>query len=680
MLAQLTVASGRCLSSKDLEDLDTGNLSDTELDQVLEHLSSCANCATLLQKWHSSGQDELSNKLRKCFALEPLNRDPALSRLEKALLEQTGPILPRDRQPVISDTALLSKSLVGAQIGQNHIEAEIGRGGMGLVFRAWQKSVKRHVAIKVIRSGFYADPSAVARFQTEAGAIARLQHPNVAQLFDYSEHEGLPFFVMELVDGGSLEKMLRAEGRLPCRQAAELTRTIAASVEYAHQKHVIHRDLKPSNILMTRDGVPKIADFGLAKMLDEQGAETQTDMIMGTPSYMAPEQALGRKSEIGPVTDVYALGAILYESITGQPPFKGVDRLDTLRHVREEELTPPSRLRPDIPRDLEAICVKCLAKSPSRRYQTAQDFAEDLGLWLDDQRPKGIPGFFGRGLTKLRRNWIAASLGLACLIVALVLYIRDPNRPLRAMQAKLAKGEPVTMIGEKGMPVWFKWLSGEESGRAVLNEEGSLRLHAYDPIMLELLPSIDRDHYRFQVRILHEKSDLSGEVGIYFARQEMRVGDEPVHFYMQLSFNDIRGRRDMPFELKKPLPPISNYAQLIPRLRSKPNVPPDIDCALIGRSGPKFEPPGEGHTDWRDLAVDVSPEGVTAEWDGQTFHLSADEIKNAIDREFAYVKEHQQRQAGVYAKLSPAYSPRGGLGLIIHRGSASFRSVMVLPQ
>lgn len=679
MLAQQHIETNHCLDPEDFADLDAGNLTEPELDRVIGHLSSCAKCETLLQQWQGSTDDELSDKVRKCFRLEPIRRDSALSLIEAAALDQTGPILVQQIQPVISDTASLSKSLIGARIGQYQILEEIGRGGMGLVFRAIHVKLNRHVAIKIIRAGFYADTHAIARFRTEAGAIARLTHSNVARIYDYSDqNDSLPYFVMELIDGGSLEKKL-ARGPLPFREAAELTQVVARAIEEAHRKQVIHRDLKPSNILMTRDGIPKIADFGLAKMLDEHQSHTQTDIILGTPSYMAPEQAAGRKYDFGPRTDVYSLGAILYETITGRPPFKGADRLDTLRHVLESDLTPPSRLRADVPRDLEAICVKCLTKSPSRRYQSAQAFADDLALWLGDQRPQGIPGVLGRSVARLRRNWMAASLGVVCLLVAVMLYLRDPDRPLREMQAKLAKGEPVTLIGEKGKPAWFKWLKGEPRSRIVLENDDLFRLDAFDTAVLELLPAVDCDRFRFQARVRHEKSNLHGGVGIFVARRSQLIDGEPLHFAIELNFNDVRGQRDIPIVVgKRPVSPLISLPTVTPRYFSKLTGASSVDVGLSGKAGPQFEPFGPENTDWRDLALIVTPQGITAEWEGKRFELSIAQISESFARERSYYQLHHPQHP--WLKIEQLnFDPRGGLGLFVYGGSAAFCSASVIP-
>jgi serine/threonine protein kinase len=262
---------------------------------------------------------------------------------------------------------------------------------MGVVCKALQLSLKRPVALKMIRDGALAGPQQLARFRIEAQAAARMRHPNIVPIFEVGEHEGRPFFAMELVEGGSLDKHL--DGRpQPSPQAAELVRTLALAVQHAHEQKIVHRDLKPANVLLAADGTPKITDFGLAKRLDsESTAWTQEGAVVGTASYMAPEQAAGRVHEVGPAVDVYALGAILYELLTGQPPFRADSWDETVRQVLHEEPAPPARLEPDVPRDLETVCLKCLEKEPSRRYATAAQLADDLGRFLEGKPVAAVP-------------------------------------------------------------------------------------------------------------------------------------------------------------------------------------------------------------------------------------------------------------------------------------------------
>jgi serine/threonine protein kinase len=267
---------------------------------------------------------------------------------------------------------------------------ELGRGGMGVVYRARRTGSGELVALKMIRDGALASPQQRGRFRIEAEAVARMRHANIVRIHEVGEHAGRPYFVMELVEGDGLDKHLTSQPWRPAR-AAGLVRTLALAVQHAHERLIVHRDLKPANILLqTAPGPdtfsPKITDFGLAKRLDaDSTAWTLEGAVAGTPAYMAPEQAAGRVSEVGPAVDVYALGVILYEALTGRPPFHADSRTAAIQLVLYEEPEPPRRLQPDVPQDLETVCLKCLEKDPGQRYVSAAELADDLGRFLENK-------------------------------------------------------------------------------------------------------------------------------------------------------------------------------------------------------------------------------------------------------------------------------------------------------
>jgi serine/threonine protein kinase len=316
------------------------------------------------------------------------------------------------------------------------------QGGMGIVYKARQVKVDRLVAIKMILAGRHAGAAQLSRFRTEAEAVGRLRHPNVVQIHEAGECGGQPFFSMEYVEGGSLADRL-ATGPMPSREAARLLEILARTMQTAHEQGIIHRDLKPANILLApgrelssekadavgsrlEGCVPKIADFGLAKKLTGEtpaagDAITQTFAIMGTPSYLAPEQAAGQNRTIGPAADIHALGAILYEMVTGRPPFQGETTFDTLEQVRFRDPVPPSQLQPRCPRDLETICLKCLRKEPGQRYASAGELADDLALFLSGRPIHVRPvGSWERAIKWCkRRPAIAALLALLFVVIAL---------------------------------------------------------------------------------------------------------------------------------------------------------------------------------------------------------------------------------------------------------------------
>ncbi len=294
----------------------------------------------------------------------------------------------------------------------------LGRGGMGVVYQARHTKLGRIVALKMILSGAHAGEADLARFRTEGEAIARLQHPNIVQIYEVGELGGLPFFSLEFCGGGSLERKLNGTP-LPAKEAAQLVETLARAIQAAHEKGVIHRDLKPANVLLAEDGTPKITDFGLAKKLDDAG-QTQSGAIMGTPSYMAPEQAAGKSAEIGPAADVYALGAILYECLTGRPPFKAATALDTVLQVVSDEPVPPSQLQTKLPRDLETICLKCLQKEPHKRYASAGALANDLLRLRNGEPITARPvGAIERAAKWVRRRPTATALLAVSAVAAL---------------------------------------------------------------------------------------------------------------------------------------------------------------------------------------------------------------------------------------------------------------------
>jgi serine/threonine protein kinase/tetratricopeptide (TPR) repeat protein len=342
--------------------------------------------------------------------------------------------------------------------------ALLGRGGMGVVYKARQTSLNRLVALKMILAGADYSAAEVSRFRREAEAVARLQHPNIVQIHDVGEIRGRPYFSMELIEGGSLAERL---GGTPqsARWSAEFVEVLARAVDHAHRVGVVHRDLKPANILLVGSGIasgemaadtvtgqpahgsptailrsplitnqPKITDFGLAKILDSEDGQTTTGTPLGTPSYMAPEQAIGKRDEIGPATDVYGLGAVLYEMLTGRPPFKAETPLGTLEQVRTQEPVSPSRLQPKIPRDLITICLKCLEKDPRRRYASAEALADDLRRFLDAEP------IHARPTAAWERTWkwvkrhpaiTAVAMAGATSIVVIIAIIASSNARLQ---------------------------------------------------------------------------------------------------------------------------------------------------------------------------------------------------------------------------------------------------------
>jgi serine/threonine-protein kinase len=303
------------------------------------------------------------------------------------------------------------------QIPGYDVEALLGRGGMGVVYKARHRRLNRLVALKMLLACAYAGPPERARFQREAEAVASLHHVNIVAVYDVGDHDGCAYFTMELIEGGSLAQSLVGRPQ-PVPQAVALLIALAEAVQAAHRAGIVHRDLKPANILLTVEGTPKVANFGLARHFEGEPTLTLSGARIGTPSYMAPEQVSGKAGTIGPAADIYALGVLLYEMLTGKPPFRGETASETERQVIHDEPVSPSRLNRKVPRDLETICLKCLSKEPGRRYASAAALADDLTRFREGRPIKARPlGWVERSWRWCRRNPTAAAL----LITALAL-------------------------------------------------------------------------------------------------------------------------------------------------------------------------------------------------------------------------------------------------------------------
>ena len=350
-----------------------------------------------------------------------------------------------------------------AKIGDCELLEELGRGGMGVVYRAWQLGLGRIVALKVLLNASTASAVDVARFRAEASSAAQLDHPHIVPVYGVGDHEGRPYFIMRLIEGQSLARHL-ADGPIAAREAATLLAPIARAVDYAHHRGVLHRDLKPSNILIDREGRPHVADFGLAKRLDADAGLTSPGAIVGTPGYMAPEQVGGGRGPIGPASDVYGLGAILYQMLTGRPPFQAATALDTVFLVLEQEPLPPRLLNPRVDRDLELVALKCLQKPADLRYPSASALAADLEAYLAGEpisaRSGRLTTVVSRALRETHHAAVLENWGLLWIwhsVVVLFLCLLT-----NALQERgVSSPGPYVLIWTVGFTTWaaiFWWL------------------------------------------------------------------------------------------------------------------------------------------------------------------------------------------------------------------------------
>ncbi len=367
----------------------------------------------------------------------------------------------------------------------------LGRGGMGVVYKARQIGLTRIVALKMILAGAHAGAAERERFRWEGEAVARLQHPNIVQIYEVGEHDGLAYFSLEYCDGGTLADRLSGSPMNP-KEAAQTAEVLARAVRAAHQAGLVHRDLKPANVLISGEGTLKITDFGLAKNLALAG-QTLSGTVFGSPSYMSPEQASGHPGHVGPAADIYSLGAILYECLTGLPPFRGATVLDTLELVRQSDPLPPTRLQPSVPRDLEVICLKCLQKDPARRYAGAIELAEDLARFQAGEPIRARPvGWPERTWRWGRRNPALAG-SLAILAVALVvgtavssvLAIAARAEARRARQSELRVAEAgrkaLAQLVDASAASGLSAARREDHAQALLWFTHAVRLASSDP-------------------------------------------------------------------------------------------------------------------------------------------------------------------------------------------------------
>jgi tRNA A-37 threonylcarbamoyl transferase component Bud32 len=321
--------------------------------------------------------------------------------------------------------------------GDYELDQEIARGGMGVVYTARQVSLNRRVAIKMILAGHLADEVTIKRFYAEAEAVANLKHPSIVSLHEVGSHKGQHYFSMDFIDGENLAERVRGRP-LAVRQAAAIVKTIAEAIHFAHQRGVLHRDLKPANVLIDKEGHPHVTDFGLAKLIDRDSTLTQSGDFMGTPNYTSPEQAVGRSDQIGPHSDVYSLGAILYELLTGYPPFQSSNSMQTLIQVMDVDPVPPKRRNPNVPADLDTICLRCLEKLSHHRYHSAGELAQELGRFLDHEPIHARPAGFVRKVTgwvRRRPAQMAAAVAIAFAgLVGGVYYLIQENAFLHALQ------------------------------------------------------------------------------------------------------------------------------------------------------------------------------------------------------------------------------------------------------
>jgi eukaryotic-like serine/threonine-protein kinase len=524
-------------------------LSPTEMDSLvspteMDSLDRTAGGEADAEKLdHTEASEEPTEPLGRTQGVEPPRSDghKSLDRTEATALgrptggpPQKGGATGR-RAPVGATRTRGSRTVhMPERIAGYEILSELGRGGMGVVYKARQAGLNRLCALKMILSGALASSDAIMRFKIEAEAIASLQHPNVVQVYEIGEADGCPYFSLEFVDGSNLQTKIASTPQPPA-ETALLMRQICLGVYAAHQRGVLHRDLKPANILLTKDNVPKITDFGLAKRIEEKDhGQTRTGAILGTPSYMAPEQAMGRAKDVGPAADIYSLGAVLYDMLTGRPPFRGETVMDTLNQVQKLEPLPPRYLAPKVPLDLQTICLKALQKEPHKRYETAGEMAEDLRRFGAGEpilaRP--TPAWERAAKWMKRRPAVASLIGISTTAAVSVLVLSG----LWLETARVAAEDKADQQAQRTLEQQQARIKAEElksqavQERDVANQQRKLaekRLTLGRKIVDDMLIRVGGPDLRYEPRMELVRRDLL-EKGLGFYKDFLRdPGTDP---------------------------------------------------------------------------------------------------------------------------------------------------------
>jgi serine/threonine-protein kinase len=626
-----------------------------------------------------------------------------------ATLPQSGQELTADYQPSSADAP---RPIRADHIGNYEILSRLGQGGMGEVYLARQKGLERLVALKLIRNAGTIHPELLSRFSMEAQALARFKHPNIVQVYEIGDDGGVPFISLEYIDGGSLSAKLRSGTRFDPRAAAEIIRVLAQAMATAHAAGILHRDIKPANILLNSEGQPKITDFGLAKWVNAGDGPTMTGAILGTPSYMAPEQAAGRTQDIGPQSDVYALGATLYELLTGEPPFRAENSVATVSLVVTAEPVPPRKRRPGLSAELEAICLKCLEKAPAHRYRTAEDLADDLGLWLRGDSTMARPlGPIRRTWRRVKkRRWAVGSAIMAVLLAvgafAAARYLSpvpeqpalpDPDAVLKDYARAIAAGEPVTLIDKGGPPKWHRWALGKATLGESGQHNGVSEVQTNQTSLLELLPDPGSDNYRISAEFSitsaadeRERGTSTVEAAIYFGYQEFELPDgfRAIRFFLAgieviydpQAEKDVN--RDSRIKDKEPSRKWRKWsARTLDRTISWTPEPKPLRVDSPTYVSASIPWPAGQSVVWRRLEVIVAPDRVEV-----LCSEGADEPKRIFlgtPANFARStkmkrEELEERWPGAGAHLRD-WSPRMPLGIVVRNASVAVRNVTVKP-
>ncbi|HEY2787704.1 MAG TPA: serine/threonine-protein kinase [Fimbriiglobus sp.] len=635
----------------------------------LDATGVCALCRS--RPKHSDTQGEVATALNLPSADRPFARtatDRVAYNPTKTINVRIEPALPTQQQRELT-------------FANYELHEGIGEGGMGIVFRATQRVANRVVALKVMSTAMEFDQRLRQRFQGEAESLAKSRHPGIVEIYEVGEENGRPFFSMEYCPGGSLAKAVRTGGRPTAKRSAGLVAAVARAVHAAHLVGVIHRDLKPGNILLAADGSPKVADFGLAVLADRDSRLTSSGALLGTPSYCAPEQAVGKKAAIDARTDVWALGATLYDLLTGQPPFKADSSMATAVKVLNDPVVPPRQFNPSISPVLEAVCLKCLEKNPAKRYPTAAAVAEDLENWAADKPTTATPRTSGQQVwaaVHRHRGRVATLVGFVLLAVILISskpfsHGAPKKTPLEIQRVELDKGNKVTLIGETGLPPYAEWKLGQVQFDLTPTSEGVTAFQTAQFSLLELCPDPRWDRYQFQVDFKHLESNApTSLVGAYIGYTTAGRYEQQNYRCLWVELDDKKNPAVKPSDAVKigltPFDFISVQSASI----SNNRIP-------LGRTFPVV-PVGNNAASWRTVQFKVSLDGVDIFWlekGKEPILTSRVSFKQIAEAENVHRENFAPRM--ILPPEIPVWSTRGGLGVYGNKAAVAFRNATLTP-
>jgi serine/threonine-protein kinase len=565
------------------------------------------------------------------------------------------PDTPFSQQQTTPDGTTLSFRPASGTVGNYELLAEVARGGMGIVYQARHATRGQVVALKMMQ-GSAADPQHAGRFDREVRVATWLKHPNIVPVYDVSRHQGEPYYTMEFVPGGSLA--LQRE-RLLADPSAVLTlmAKVAEAIQHAHGQGVVHRDLKLSNVLLAADGTPKVTDFGLAKLSAGDLNLTQTGAAVGTVPYMAPEQAAGRTKQIGPATDIWALGVMLYELLTGRRPFGGEDSDAVKRQIRKSDPPRPRTLRPELSEAVEQVVLRCLEKEPRRRYQTAGELADHLRRCARSEPipPQPECGFRRLG-NAMGRHPLKSAVLMVCVIAvaaaAAALLERGPGHPQTPARPEEQPQPGMTLLDESGPRGPFRWVWGEKYATLGGGKAGEpFWCRSSQTSLLELQGTLSRESFRVEAAV-RQDANVQGLAGIYFAHQRYRTAQNVYHCCGLLVVTQA-----------------GENSPGVVRLAF--SCIPESEARSAGRTITSTEfdvpapPPGKQPDRWHSLAVEVDPQEIRVYWNSTRIGFEPRALL-------------QERISGQFREfLDWEFTPRGGVGLYLYKTAASFHQVVV---